>query len=170
MIASQIRFGAIPITALYRGERLIYRRDNGVELVEADYTGYGVTVRCGKDGVVYLDGQVNGVSALFVRLSHMLVTGTTNTVMADPDWVIVPAGKTTTLRVEALAGSCDNVTDGFNIVLRDSGNGAAVNCKFAEGMRTATAAHANALAVFCLYLKAGCVFRHLEVLPGITVT
>lgn len=167
MILSQIRRGKLPVMAGYQGERLIYRRNNGVELVETDYTGYGVTVRCGKDGVVYMDGQVSGVSALFVRLSHVLVTGTTNTVMADPEWVIVPAGKTTTLSVEALAGSCDNVADGFNIVLRDSGNGAAVNCKFAEGMRKATAAHPNALAVFCLYLKAGCAFRRLTVLPSI---
>lgn len=166
MILSQIRRGKLPVVAGYRGERLIYRRDNGVELVEADYTGYGVTVKC-SNGVVCVDGQVRDVSALFVRLSHSLVTGTTNTVMADPSWIIVPAGKTTTLAVEALAGSCDNVTDGFNIVLRDSGNGAAVNCKFAEGMRKATAAHPNALAVFCLYLKAGCVFHRLTVLPSI---
>lgn len=168
MIVNDCYWGTKPVLKAYHAGTAFYARQTGLNLVNADYTGYGVTVRC-QDGVIVLDGQVTGVTALFVRLSHSVVTGTSNTVLADPDFTIVPAGRTTTLRVRQVSGSCGQMADGFNVVLRDSANAAAINCKFAEGMRQASAAHANALAVFCLYLKAGCAFNRLTVLPSIVV-
>lgn len=164
MIVREVRRGRLPVLAVYRGTGPIYRRDNGVALLEGTWTYNGMTVAC-RSGVFTIDGTATGNA--FMRLSHSYAQGGSNTAMADPNYVIAPAGKTTTLSAELLAGSHTGVEDDFNIVLRDSANAAAVNLKFSGGMRTVTTAHAKAAAVFCLYFRSGFTARGLVVMPTI---
>ncbi len=165
MIVSQVRRGALPVLAGYKGRALIYKRDQGVELVEAEGTFNGMTVKCA-GGILTISGTATGNT--FMRFSHSYAAGGTNTAMEDPNYVIVPGGKTTTLSAERLSGTHTGVVDDFNIVLRDSGNGAAVNLKYSGGMTTATAAHSNPVAVFCLYFRSGFRADGLVLMPKIS--
>lgn len=165
MIVSEIRYGEKPVLKAYHGIEQFYQRFNGVRLVETTATYNGMTVSC-QNGVMMIGGNATG--NVFMRFSNSYVAGASNTVVADPSYTIVPAGKTTTLSAELLGGSYVGVEDDFNIVLRDSGNAAAVNLKFSSGARTVTAAHANAVSVFCLYFRAGFTANGLVILPKIT--
>lgn len=165
MILQEIRHGKLPVMRACHGTETIYQRDIGVDLVETTGTYNGMTVIC-QNGILTINGNATG--NVFMRFSDSYVSGASNTVMADPSFIIVPAGKTTTLSVEVLAGSFTGVEDDCNIVLRDSGNAAAVNLKFSGGARTVTAAHANAVSVFCLYFRAGFTANGLVILPKIT--
>lgn len=165
MIVREIRLGREPVLRAYHGEEAFYRRENGVKLVETTGTYNGMTVVC-QNGVLTIDGNATG--NVFMRFSDSYAAGASNTVVADPGYTIVPAGKTTTLSAELLGGAYAGAEDDFNIVLRDSSNAAAVNLKFSGGARTVTTAHANAAAVFCLYFRAGFAAHGLRIMPKIS--
>lgn len=167
MILRQVRYGKAPTLRGYRGGELVYRRNAGVNLVDGGGTFNGMKVSC-YDGVFTINGTATG--NVFMRFSHSYVQSSTNADLADPSYVMVPAKKITTLSAEYLGGHYDETLDSFNIVLRDSTNAAAVNLKFSGGMRSATETHANALAVFCLYFRAGFTASGLMLMPTLTYT
>lgn len=153
MIVNEVRYGKLPATRGYKGTDLIYKYDNGgIDLLDCDVYNYtnSLRIKC-ENGVIYFNGNT-GYIPITVRLTHSIKTGMFNFQIADSRYELIPAGKTVTINLEIISGSCSGDKDACNLILRDSSNNAVVNCKYNSGMTTATATSDKTLSLFFVYI------------------